>query len=71
MLPIFDEYKHATDMNNGTASDRDREEKRVYSFRDLVIYAKWLRWSLWSSEINEEEKIITKIIKTPILQVEV
>lgn len=56
MLPIFDEYKHATDMNNGTASDRDREEKRVYSFRDLVIYTKWLRWSLWSSETNEEEK---------------
>jgi hypothetical protein len=56
MLPIFDEYKHATDMNNGTASDRDREEKRVYSFRDLVVYTKWLRWSLWSSELNEEEK---------------
>ena len=49
MLPIFNEYKHATDMNNGAASDRDREEKRVYSFRDLVIYTKWLRWSLWSS----------------------
>jgi hypothetical protein len=56
MLPIFNEYKHATDMNNGTASDRDREEKRIYSFRDLVIYTKWLRWSLWSSESNEEEK---------------
>ena len=56
MLPIFNEYKHATDMNNGTSSDRDREEKRVYSFRDLVVYAKWLRWSLWSSESNEEEK---------------
>lgn len=56
MLPIFNEYKHATDMNNGTSSDRDRDEKRVYSFRDLVIYAKWLRWSLWNSETNEEEK---------------
>ena len=56
MLPIFNEYKHATDMNNGTASDRDREEKRMYSFRDLVVYAKWLRWSLWSSETNESEK---------------
>ena len=56
MLPIFNEYQHATDMNNGTASDRDREEKRVYSFRDLVIYTKWLRWSLWSTETDEEEK---------------
>lgn len=56
MLPIFNEYKHATDMNNGTSLDRDREEKRVYSFRDLVVYAKWLRWSLWNSENNEEEK---------------
>ncbi len=56
MLPIFNEYKHATDMNNGAASDRDREEKRVYAFRDLVVYAKWLRWSLWSCETDEEEK---------------
>lgn len=56
MLPIFNEYKHATDMNNGTASDRDREEKRIYSFRDLVVYTKWLRWSLWSSETNDIEK---------------
>jgi hypothetical protein len=56
MLPIFNEYKHATDMNNGTSSDRDKDEKRIYSFRDLVVYAKWLRWSLWSSETNEDEK---------------
>lgn len=56
MLPIFNEYKHATDMNNGTASDRDREEKRIYPFRDLVVYTKWLRWSLWNSELDEEEK---------------
>lgn len=56
MLPIFNEYKHATDMNNGAASDRDREEKRVYSFRDLVIYTKWLRWSLWSSEVDDAER---------------
>ena len=56
MLPIFNEYKHATDMNNGAASDRDREEKRVYAFRDLVVYAKWLRWSLWSCETDESEK---------------
>lgn len=56
MLPIFDEYKHATNMNNGSATDRDSEEKRVYTFRDLVIYTKWLRWSLWNSEQDEDEK---------------
>lgn len=56
MLPIFDEYKYATDMNNGCSKDRDREEKRVYTFRDLLIYTKWLRWSLWNSEEDSLEK---------------
>lgn len=55
MLPIFNEHRHATNMNNGTSRDRDREDKRVYTFKDLLIYTKWLRWNLWGSESNEEE----------------
>lgn len=56
MLPIFNEYQHAVNMNNGHSDDRLQEDKRLYSFRDLVIYAKWLRWSLWASEPDGEEK---------------
>ena len=43
MLPIFNERLYAQKMNDGWAKDREQEDKRKYSFRELLIYAKWLR----------------------------
>lgn len=56
MLPIFNEYEYATDMNNGSSNDRSQDDPRLYKFNELVIYAKWLRWSLWASLPDGEEK---------------
>lgn len=56
MLPIFNEYQYAVNMNNGHAEDREQDDKRLYSFRELVVYTKWLRWSLWASEPDGPEK---------------
>lgn len=43
MLPIFNERQYAKKMLNGIADDREQEDKRKYSYRELLIYAKWLR----------------------------
>ena len=54
MLPIFNERLYAQKMNDGWAKDREQEDKRKYSFRELLIYAKWLR-SLSSHRTEEEQ----------------
>lgn len=56
MLPIFNEYQYAVNMNNGHAEDREQEDKRLYNFRELVVYTKWLRWSLWAADPDGPEK---------------
>ena len=56
MIPIFNEYQCATYMNNGEANDRSQDDPRLYQFRELVIYAKWLRWSLWANVPDSPEK---------------
>lgn len=56
MIPIFNEYQCATFMNNGEANDRSQDDPRLYQFRELVIYAKWLRWSLWANVPDGPEK---------------
>lgn len=56
MIPIFNEYQCATYMNNGEANDRSQDDPRLYQFRELVIYAKWLRWSLWANLPEGPEK---------------
>ena len=54
MLPIFNEKAYAQKMNEGWAKDRGQEDKRKYTFRELLIYAKWLR--AFHSNYSEEEQ---------------
>lgn len=54
MLPIFDEKAYAQKMNEGWAKDREQEDKRRYTFRELLVYAKWLR--NFHSKYSEEEQ---------------
>lgn len=54
MLPIFDERAYAQKMNEGWAKDREQEDKRKYTFRELLVYAKWLR--TFHSNYSEEEQ---------------
>ena len=54
MIPIFNEKAYAQKMNEGWAKDRGQEDKRKYTFRELLVYAKWLR--TFHSNYSEEEQ---------------
>ena len=56
MIPIFNELEYARMMNNGHSETRSQEDKRKYTYQELLIYTKWLRWSLFISDKNEESK---------------
>ena len=56
MIPIFNELEYARMMNNGHSETRSQEDKRKYTYQELLIYTKWLRWSLFISDKDEESK---------------
>ena len=63
MIPIFNELEYARMMNNGHSETRSQEDKRKYTYQELLIYTKWLRWSLFISDKNEESKAYSTVFK--------
>lgn len=46
-------------MINGVSDTRENEDKRRYNYRELLIYTKWLRWSLYyngRTDLDDNQK---------------